>query len=556
MLITVLLILMLLVPVILVLCVLYWTADFRRPCMKVCESEYDLTKDSESFKQCSGGWLLHNDHGLWEAYVAGTPEARGGSLGSMCRDLLAYQEDAFVGYIRTAVKSSAYMRVLYWLTIVFIRRMAGHIPEEYRREINALSAFCGHTYDIFCNSYIRQLSYHAAHDIGHFMQDYMLVGCTSFAVWGGRSHDGKLLLARNFDFSAGDDFSRNRIVLFSSPDTGYRYVSVCWPGMVGAVSGMNEKGLTVTLNASKGRIPFQATAPVSILARHILQYASDIQEAMEIASTFKTFVPETFLIGSHKDDRAAVIEKTHDGTYLYGQDDEMIICTNHFQSSAFDYDKHNIRNKERSDSLYRFNRVRELILAKERIGVEDAVEVLRDRKGIGGKELGYGHQKAINQLMAHHSVVFSPSDLKMWVSTSPWQSGEFICYDLNEVFSSPQSRVTGMVDKKSNIKEETGFVDEVCSDVFLYRSMAADIRNAVGSKMIVDETKLEKFTSLNADYYETYELIGDYRLSQGDRQAAVGNWKIALEKELPTMEISEKIRKKIKRYDKKQRNSI
>ena len=556
MLITILLILVFIAPIILVLCILYWTADFRRPDMKVCKSKYDLSKDTDGYKECPGGWILRNEHGLWETYVSGTAEDRGGAMGSLSRDLLAYQEEAFVGFIKTAVKSFSYLRILYWLTIVFIRRMAFHIPDEYRKEIYAMSEFCSHTYDIFCDSYIRQLSYHAAHDIGHFMQDYMLVGCTSFAVWGGRSKDGKLLVARNFDFSAGDDFSRNKMILFSEPDSGYRYVSVCWPGMIGVVSGMNEKGLTVTINASKGRIPLQATAPVSILARNILQYASDITEAMEIARTFRTIVPETFMIGSRADGKAVIIEKTDTGTYLYEQDNDMIVCTNHFQSSVFDQDKHNKRNKERTDSMYRYDRVMELLQDKDVIGAEEAVAILRDRKGIGGAELGMGNPKAINQLVAHHSVVFSPADLKLWVSTSPWQAGEFLCYDLGEIFSSSGMGETGKASREFNIPGEEAFTDSICSKIVLYRSIVRDIKEALYNREELDESVLDTFVGLNPDYYETYDLLGDYRLARDDGQEAVRNWRIALEKEIPTLDISEKIRKKIRKNDKKQRSGI
>src|SRR5690606_9849818 len=90
------------------------------------------------------------------------------------------------------------------------------------------------------SNYQRTLWMHGAHDLGHVLQDLAIVGCSSFAVWGDRSADGKLLIARNLDFYLNDDFAENKMVYFVRPENGIPFMSISWAGMIGVVSGMNK----------------------------------------------------------------------------------------------------------------------------------------------------------------------------------------------------------------------------------------------------------------------------------------------------------------------------
>lgn len=527
---------------------LYARADFRVPAVQIDLDDYPFTTANDSVRVIGRSHLIRNGYGIWEAFVEGSAVERGAVLGKMSEDLLYGQEKVFVDQINEMVPSKSYVRFLCSLIKIFNGRMASLIPEEYLEEIYAMSLSCSHEYDMFGTPYERQLNYHAAHDIGHAMQQYMLVGCSSFAVWDGCSRDSSLYVGRNFDFYVGDDFARNRMVVFVSPDKGYKYASVTWPGMIGVLSGMNEKGLTVTINAAKGRIPTSSAMPISILARTILQYAEDIESAFRIAGEHRIFVSESLLIGSAKDDCAAIIEKTPERTVLYRAPGDRIICTNHYQSEAFSTDRYNLANLRDTDSKYRYERLRELIREREPLDACGVAEILRDYKGLGDSDIGLTNEKSINQFISNHSVIFQPDGLRMWVSTSPWQMGDLICYDLNEVFSTaaehrPRYR------KEDTIGADRDFIDRIYPAVVEYRRCHKAFRKKIASGERISPEEMDRFLSLNPGFYETYNLAGDYYRMSGDAGRACICWKEALSKEIPYRSDREDIVKKIGRYD-------
>lgn len=527
---------------------LFNTADFQQPSDNIDWSRYELIIDTDTLSACRFGSRKLNEYGLWEMRIAGNPIDRGAAYGLMNSKLLENQESVFVEQIHQMIPSEYWVEFLHKLILIFNRNMANYIPIEYRQEIYAMSLSCSDKYNGYGSPYVRQLNYHAAHDIGHAMQEYMLVGCSSFATWGTNSEDGNLLIGRNFDFYMGTKFAENKLILFVEPTEGYDFVSVTWPGMMGVLSGMNEEGLTVTINAAKGALPVSSAMPISLLARHILQYASDISEAYEIAEQYKTFVSESLMIGSVKDGYVAVIEKTPERIALYKAPNERIVCTNHYQSAMFADDEYNKENMQTSDSPYRMERINELLDSMVPMNVEKAVYILRNRYGVGNKDIGIGNEKSVNQFIAHHSVVFQPDKLRMWVSTSPWQLGAFVCYDLHDVFGKNQQVESYAIDSFT-IPADTASVNNDCKRVVKYREQYNILMQAEKDLQRVSDDFIMEYINNNPHYYQVYNSLGDYMHIVGDNSSAILYWQQALSMEIPKMEEKMQIINKIERYD-------
>lgn len=472
-------------------------------------------------------WFRRSESGFYELYVEGNPYQRGLTMGALTKDLVQYQEKAFNEQIANLVPSGIYRGALKYFVGWFNRDLAQHVPHEYLLEIYGLSRASSHEYDDIAPPYQRLLNYHGAHDIGHALQNMSLVGCTSFATWGKDSEDSLLTIGRNFDFYVGDDFARNKIIAFINPDKGHKFMMVTFGGMIGVLSGMNEHGLTVTINAAKSEIPSAAATPVSIVSREILQYASTIEEAYEIVKNREMFVSESFLIGSAKDARAAIIEKSNTTSGIYDPGESRIVCTNHFQSDSLGNTTLNRDHIQNSASGYRYERVEELLSQSGRNNVEKSVSILRNQRGMNNVSIGLGNEKLINQLVAHHSIVFQPEKRLVWVSAPPWQLGKFVCYDLNKVF--------GL--KMDSNREIYEAALEIPADSFLLTKSYRDFLKLGKYKFPFsskEDLNPDSIVLWNPDSYQAHMLAADHHFAHDEFGKALQAYTAALSKEVAT----------------------
>lgn len=395
-----------------------------------------VVRDGDT-RRIGDAWLAKRD-GILRMYIAGDPFTLGYSNASLSQDYVEEQEATLIGLIKTRVPSPVKLWLLRKYVIVRNRDLPRYVNADLSMEIYGLSRGVRDPFPEIGPLYHRLLNYHAAHDISHAVMDHPLVGCTSFAARGKATADGHLIVGRNFDFDAGKCFDTNKIVMRVKPDKGYGFISVGWPGLVGVVTGLNDKKISISINAAQSTDVRRIGTPVSLVMRQVMQYAATLDEAVEIIRKSEVFVSDCYLLADGKTGEAAVVEKTPLRTQVRRMDGDHIVCSNQFMTAELAGDARNILYMKEGTSVARYDRMEALV--KENAGRIDpvvAAGILRDRALPGGVDGGLGNPAALNSLVATHSVITDATAGVIWVSAAPHQLGAYLPFSLED-FDEPK----------------------------------------------------------------------------------------------------------------------
>ena len=137
--------------------------------------------------------------------------------------------------------------------------------------------------------------------------------CSSFAVWGAASEDGRLLHARNFDLHGIGIWERTPTVVFCAPERGLRYGFVATRGAdVPGVTAFNETGIVVAAHTRFHReVTFDGLGVID-LGHLIASRATSLADAVAIASEQRIASSWGIVVSSARE-RSAIVIETHAG---------------------------------------------------------------------------------------------------------------------------------------------------------------------------------------------------------------------------------------------------
>ncbi len=371
-------------------------------------------------------------------YLEGAPFAIGYANAHLTAEFLEIQERSLMETVEEHFPALVSRLALGLLVLVNNRNLADYVAPEYQEEILGLSLGRQEdAYPYMGPRYNRVLNYHAAHDISHWVWDAPVLGCSAFAARGAYTRTGTLLVGRNFDWEAGAHFDRNKVIVLCRPERGLAFLSVSWPGMAGAVTGMNEERIFCSVNGAHSERRSNIGQPVSLVVRQVLQYARDLPQAIAIIREAPVFVADSYLLADGEAGEAVVVEKAPGLAAVRAMDGDVLIQANHFESADFAEDAGNREYMREGTSLARRARLAELLAGQRgTLDVETSVAILRDRKGPGGVERSLGHRATINPMIATHSVVADVTAGVLWVSRGPHQLGAYDAYRIAD-FGTP-----------------------------------------------------------------------------------------------------------------------
>ena len=350
-------------------------------------------------------------------------------------------------------------------------------------------------------AFTRGLQYHALHDISQYLIDNPLVhppqvGCTAVAVKGKRAQDGHLLIGRLFDFEGGSCFDQDKVVYTVRVDGGIPFVSVAWGGMSGAVTGFNEAGIWVSINAAATAGQAFVGRPIVMVVRQILERCRTIDEALDVMRGSSTFVSNGVLLASSKENRVVVAEKGPHGMGVRPMENDTLVQTNHFISAEWRDDQANATRIAHGTTSKRMARADALLAGHERHTPMSLMGLLRDRGGVGGAEVGYGNRGTINAWIGAHLVVADLTARVLWVAEPSHGLGAALPFGIN----GPQPAAPLL--ESPDRAEHARFGDEyVLTERRTLQLLAS-------GRLLEARPFAERLVAINPNYFNAHVLLG------------------------------------------------
>jgi isopenicillin-N N-acyltransferase like protein len=169
-----------------------------------------------------------------------------------------------------------------------------------------------------------------------FLDLTAITACSTIALPASASPDGVPRMGRNLDFPSFNIADKTSIILVFHPAGKLSFASVAWPGMIGVLSGMNERGLCLA-NMEVNRNPrWPSALPYTLLYRSVLEQCATVDQAVALLQKSPRQSANNLMLMDASGDRA-VAEITPEGVHVRRAPvTQALVCTNHQRGDDLD----------------------------------------------------------------------------------------------------------------------------------------------------------------------------------------------------------------------------
>ncbi len=256
------------------------------------------------------------------------------------------------------------------------------------------------------------------------------LGCSSF-IYNGKN----FLIGRNLDFPGVSYWDRYPVIQLIEKNGSIPYIAFTSAGIpLGGITGINKERISVflhqhyTLETSiSGVLPF-------VISEKILEKASSIEDAINIAKSFKLSSSWAFIISDGKKREGCVIECTPKNIAIRHLE-KVITHSNYFQKLK-NCREYATTERMNWDNFFRNERLKNLLeMHGDSLTISDAILAISDHFDSFWQEEKYIN-RTISQVYNIQSLVIDSENLVAYFAegASPIHIRNYYEYDLNRIF--------------------------------------------------------------------------------------------------------------------------
>ncbi len=369
-------------------------------------------------------------NGITILYLSGNPYQIGFQHGFLLKKELRLMEKLIDNEVKEAISQIGIdlphfiLPVVNFSAKVFINRtLLKEVPREYLDELKGISDAAGIS---LSKLYILNMGY-------DLEENFMNLSCSSFSILFPSSQT--ILHGRNLDWENPKIVSKTNTIFYLNPEKGYNLISIAPAGFVGVLTGMNDKKISGTINASLAKDTTFKGIPTFFLLRKVIQYSDSLERAIESIKNSKRTVGNNFLISDGSQNLSVLLEATANKLSIRFPQNNFLWATNHFEARGTNILQKDISAEWDNNTRGRFNRLSEIFsnLKSKKVDEYDGLSILRDRINWETNEKDSFCPQSLCSEKTSQSVLFLPAKLEFWVSnlkSSNACSGQYLKFSV------------------------------------------------------------------------------------------------------------------------------